>query len=72
MEVGLDGLIKSLANFTKDANFNKALDNAVARKAKSGANLITLFEEEFKKVNPTCKLAPYFAARSNGKVKFDL
>jgi SecD/SecF fusion protein len=71
MEVGLDGLIKSLANYTKDANFNKALDNAVARKANSGANLITLFEEEFKKVNPTGKLAPYFAARSNGKVKFD-
>lgn len=71
MEVGLDGLIKSLANFTKDANFNKALENAVARKANSGANLITLFEEEFKKVNPTGKLAPYFAARSNGKVKID-
>ncbi len=71
MEVGLDGLIKSLANYTKDANFNKALDNAVARKANSGANLITLFEEEFKKVNPTGKLAPFFAARSNGKVKFD-
>jgi SecD/SecF fusion protein len=71
MEVGLDGLIKSLANYTKDANFNKALDNAVARKANSGANLITLFEEEFKKINPTGKLAPFFAARSNGKVKFD-
>lgn len=71
MEVGLDGLIKSLANYTKDANFNKALDNAVARKANSGANLITLFEEEFKKVNPAGKLAPYFAARSNGKVKID-
>ena len=71
MEVGLDGLIKSLANYTKDANFNKALDNAVARKANSGANLITLFEEEFKKINPTVKLAPFFAARSNGKVKFD-
>ena len=71
MEVGLDGLIKSLANYTKDANFNKALENAVARKANSGANLITLFEEEFKKVNPTGTLAPFFAARSNGKVKFD-
>jgi len=71
MEVGLDGLIKSLANYTKDANFNKALENAVARKANSGANLITLFEEEYKKVNPTGKLAPFFAARSNGKVKFD-
>jgi SecD/SecF fusion protein len=71
MEVGLDGLIKSLANFTKDPVFNKALDAAVARKANSGANLITLFREEYKKLNPSGNLAPFFATRSNGKVKFD-
>ena len=71
MEVGLDGLLKSLANFTKDPVFNKALQQAVARKANGGADLITLFSEEFKKINPAGKLAPYFAARSNGKVKFD-
>src|SRR5579875_910956 len=29
MEVGLDGLIRSLANYPKDAAFNKALNNAV-------------------------------------------
>jgi SecD/SecF fusion protein len=71
MEVGLDGLIKSLANFSKDAVFNKALDAAVARKANSGADLITLFREEYKKLNPSGNLAPFFAARSAGKVKFD-
>lgn len=71
MEVGLDGLIKSLANFTKDAQFNKALDAAVLRKANGGADLITLFRDEYTKLNPTGKLAPFFAARSNGKVKFD-
>ncbi|MFM9673693.1 hypothetical protein, partial [Streptomyces galilaeus] len=48
MEVGLDGLIKSLANFTKDASINKAIESAVNRKANSGADLITLFGEEFK------------------------
>ncbi len=71
MEVGLGDLIKSLANYTKDPLFLKALENANARKANSGADLISLFSEEFKKVNPTAKLAPYFATRSNGKVKFD-
>ena len=71
MEVGLDGLLKSLANFTKDPNFNKALQEAIARKANGGADLITLFQEEFKKISPAGKLAPFFAARSNGKVKFD-
>ncbi|NCT94816.1 MAG: protein translocase subunit SecDF, partial [Chitinophagaceae bacterium] len=71
MEVGLDGLIHSLSNFTRDETFNKALDAAVARKANSGADLITLFREEYKKANPNGKLAPFFATRSNGKVKFD-
>jgi SecD/SecF fusion protein len=71
MEVGLDGLLKSLANYTKDAQFNKALSNAVAIKANTSADLISLFKQELTKVNPSLKLAPFFAARSNGKVKFD-
>lgn len=71
MEVGLDGLIKSLANYSKDPVFNKALEAAVARKANSGADLITLFREEYKKLNPSGNLAPFFATRSDGKVKFD-
>jgi len=71
MEVGLDALIKSLSNYTKDVNLNKALDAAIARKANSGANLIALFLEEYKKVSPDGKLAPLFAARSNGALKID-
>ena len=69
MEVGLDGLIKSLANYTKDPAFNTALSNAVVKKANSRADLISLFREEYKLVNPTGKLAPLFATRSNGKLK---
>jgi SecD/SecF fusion protein len=71
MEVGLDGLIKSLANHTKDPSFNKALDAAVQRKANSGANLISLFAEEFKTAAPSSQLAPFFVASSNGKLKYD-
>jgi SecD/SecF fusion protein len=71
MEVGLDGLIKSLANYTKDAPFNKALEAAVVRKANTSANLINLFREEYNRLNPGGKLAPFFASRSNGKVKID-
>lgn len=71
MEVGLDGLIKSLANYTKDPSFNTALSNAVVKKANSRADLISLFREEYKLVNPTGKLAPLFATRSNGKLKID-
>jgi len=71
MEVGLDGLIKSLANYTKDVSFNTALNNAVQKKANSRADLISLFRDEYVAINPTGKLAPLFAARSNGKLKFD-
>jgi SecD/SecF fusion protein len=71
MEVGLDGLIKSLANYSKEPAFNTALANAVNKKANSNADLITLFTSEYKVVNPTGKLAPLFATRSNGKLKFD-
>jgi SecD/SecF fusion protein len=71
MEVGLDGLIKSLANYSKETAFNTALANAVSKKANSNADLITLFTNEYKTVNPTGKLAPLFASRSNGKLKFD-
>ena len=71
MEVGLDGLIKSLANYTKDVQFNKALANAVQIKANTSADLISLFRDELKKINPYLKLAPFFASRSSGKIKFD-
>jgi SecD/SecF fusion protein len=71
MEVGLDGLIKALANNTKDPQFNQALTQAIQRKANSGANLITLFREEFEKVNPNGKLAAFFMSKSNGLIKFD-
>ena len=71
MEVGLDGLIRSLANYPKDAAFNTAVNNAVARKANTGADLISLFYDEFKKASNGAKLAPYFASRSDNAIKLD-
>jgi SecD/SecF fusion protein len=70
MAVSLDGLIQSLADYTKDPQFNRALDEAVQIKANSGADLITLFTDQYKKINPSGNLAPFFAARSNSKIKF--
>ena len=70
MEVGLDGLIHSLANYTKDPQFNTALKNAVARKANGGQSLIPLFSEEYTKAaGNNASLAPFFSARSNGRIK---
>ena len=70
MEVGLDGLIKSLSGYNRDANFNKALDLANARKANSGADYITLFAEEYKRLNPGANLASIFAATSNKRITY--
>ncbi len=71
MEVGLNDLIKALANNTKDAAFNAALGKAVQQKANSGADLITLFRNEFTAANPNTPLAPFFAGKSNNRIKFD-
>lgn len=70
MEVGLDGLIKSLSGYNGDPSFNKALQQAIARKANSGADYITLFAEEFKSLNPNGKLANIFAASSNRRLTY--
>src|SRR5215217_972862 len=63
MEVELSGLMRSMTNNSKDPNFLKALDNANTRKANSSADYISLFVEEYKKLNPTGRLAALF---SNG------
>jgi SecD/SecF fusion protein len=71
MEVGLDGLLKSLAGYTKDPAFNKAIDAATARKANSGADFISLFADEYKKANPSGKLASLFAGGSGKRISYE-
>ncbi|HEX8460859.1 MAG TPA: protein translocase subunit SecDF, partial [Segetibacter sp.] len=71
MEVGLDGLVKSLSGYNHDASFSQALNAANARKANSGADYITLFGEEYKRINPNGKLAPLFAANSNKRISYE-
>lgn len=71
MEVGLDGLIHSLANYTKDKAFTTALQNAVNKKATYGTDLISLFGEEYQKESNGGRLAPFFIAKSDGVIKAD-
>lgn len=68
MEVEMTGLLKTLSNDSKDANFLKAIENADKRKANSDANFITLFSEEYEKLNPNGRLASLFATASAGKI----
>src|SRR5690606_6621833 len=56
MEISLKELISNLADNPKDENFKKALDNAEARSKDSQKDFVSLFGEEFKKLNPNGKL----------------
>lgn len=68
LEVEMTGLLKSLSNSSKDPNFLKAIENANVRKANSDADFITLFTEEFKKLDPNRQLATLFSAASSGRI----
>lgn len=68
LEVEMTGLLKSLANNSKDPNFLQALQNADARKANSGSDFISLFIEEYRKLEPTRPLASLFAGASNNAI----
>lgn len=68
LEVDMIETLKSLANFSRDPNFLAAITNADKRKANSDANFITLFIEEYRKLEPTRPLAVLFSAASNGRI----
>ena len=65
MEISLGELVKSLANNTDDANFNKALSTAQTQLNAGGKDFISLFVNEFEKISPNVKLADYFANQDN-------
>ena len=71
LDVALDGLIKGLANNRRDPQLVKAIDLANRKKVTSSGNLIDLFAQSYKEVNPTGKLAPLFANANRNKIKFD-
>src|SRR5262245_53728873 len=52
MEVSLVDLVRAMANYSADANFNKALELAQRDQSNSQKDYVTLFGEEFKKLDP--------------------
>ncbi len=71
MNVALDGLIKSLSNNPHDPQLLKALDLAIQRKQTQAGNLIDLFVQAYKEINPNGKLAPLFSNSNRNKIKYD-
>jgi SecD/SecF fusion protein len=69
LEVEMTGLLKTLANNSKDPNFLKALDNANVRKGNSDANFITLFTEEYQKLAGVNQMSGLFAAANKETIK---
>lgn len=65
MEISLQELIQNLAANPKDENFNKALSNAEQLTKESQKDYVTLFGEEFKKLEPNKPLASFFATKDN-------
>ncbi len=68
LEVEMTGLLKSLANNSKDPTFLLAIQNADKRKANSGDDFISLFVDEYRKLEKTRPLASLFAAASANKI----
>jgi len=67
MEISLGELVKSLANNTDDANFNKALSTAQTQLNAGGKDFINLFVNEFEKLSPNVQLADFFSNQDNAQ-----
>jgi SecD/SecF fusion protein len=72
LEVSVAEIIKGLSNNSNDPAFNKALENATKAQATSSKDYVTLFGEEYHKLNPNGRLAINFQTiELKGKVDFN-
>jgi SecD/SecF fusion protein len=65
MQVSLIELVKTLSNNNPDPAFNQALANANIAVKTSQSDFITLFVNEYEKLNPNGRLASIFATKDN-------
>ncbi len=72
MQISLAELVKSLSDNNTDQAFNHALANAEVESKTSQQDYITLFVNEYEKLNPNGKLAAIFSTKeSQNRIKFD-
>lgn len=57
LEISLQEMIRSLANNSPDSTFNQAIAQATARMTDAQEDFVTLFGEEFEKIDPNARLA---------------
>jgi SecD/SecF fusion protein len=65
MQISLNELVKKLSNNNPDVVFNQALVNAQADTKTSQTDYITLFVDDYEKLNPNGKLAAIFSTKDN-------
>lgn len=72
LEVSVADIIKGLSNNSNDPTFLQALKNAQEIQRNSTKDFVTIFGEEFKKINPQAKLAINFQTiELKGKIDFN-
>ncbi len=72
LEVSVADIIRSLSNNSNDPTFNQALVKAVERQKTDAKDFVTLFGEEFKKINSAARLAINFQTiELKGKIDFN-
>lgn len=72
LEVSVADIIRGLSNNSNDPAFNKALEKATELQRNDQRAFVTIFGEEFKKANPSAKLALNFQTiELKGKIDFN-
>ncbi len=64
LEVSIPEIIRALANNSLDPTFNKALSNAVDKEKTSQKDFVTIFGEEFQKLDKNARLSAIFSNAS--------
>lgn len=57
LEISLQEMIRSLSNHSPDSTFNQAIRQATVRMADAQEDFVTLFGQEFEKIDPNARLA---------------
>ena len=63
LEVSVVDVIRSLAHYTTDSTFNKAINLTKSLQENSQEDFLTLFGQAFKQVDPNAKLAAFFISK---------
>lgn len=63
LEVSVVDVLRSLAHYTNNSTFNKAIVKAKELQKNSGEDYITLFGKAFQQIDPNAKLAAFFISK---------